>query len=36
MIMCDDEKVRENHLRLLNRFVSIFTPIADFGKMAKK
>lgn len=36
MIMCDDEEARSNHLRLLNRFASVFEPIADFSKMAKK
>lgn len=36
MIMCEDEEVKENHLRLLNRFVALFEPIADFSKMAKK
>lgn len=36
MIMCEDEEVKENHLRLLNRFVALFEPIADFSKMVKK
>lgn len=36
MIMVDDQKVRENRLKLLNRFVRVFDRIADFSKMAKK
>ena len=27
--------LRENRLRLLNRFVAVFAHVADFGKMAK-
>ena len=36
MIMVDDPAIRENRLKLLNRFVGEFDRIADFGKMAKK
>ena len=36
MVMDDDEAVRANNLRLLNRFVAVFANVADFGKMAKK
>lgn len=35
MIMDEDQAVRENRLRLLNRFVAVFAHVADFGKMAK-
>ena len=31
----EDEALRTNRLRLLNRFVSVFAHVADFGKMAK-
>ncbi|MEG0376554.1 MAG: DALR anticodon-binding domain-containing protein, partial [Raoultibacter sp.] len=34
-IMDDDAAVKDNRLRLLNRFVSVFAQVADFGKMAK-
>ena len=33
--MGEGEAVRANRLRLLNRFVGVFTDVADFGKMAK-
>ncbi|MGI6591260.1 MAG: glycine--tRNA ligase subunit beta [Eggerthellaceae bacterium] len=36
MIMVDDQAIRENRLKLLNRFVQVFARIADFSKMAKK
>lgn len=36
MVMDDDERVRDNRLRLLNRFTSVFTGVADFGALAKK
>ena len=36
MVMDENDAVRENRLRLLNRFVSVFKDVADFGKMAKK
>ena len=35
LIMDEDTAVRENRLRLLNRFVGVFAHVADFGKMAK-
>lgn len=35
LIMDDDLALRENRLRLLNRFVAVFAHMADFGKMAK-
>ena len=35
MIMDEDLKVRENRMKLLNRFVAVFANVADFGKMAK-
>jgi glycyl-tRNA synthetase beta chain len=34
MIMDEDQKLRENRLRLLNRFVAVFRDVADFGKLA--
>ncbi|MDR1016504.1 MAG: glycine--tRNA ligase subunit beta [Coriobacteriales bacterium] len=36
MIMDKDDKLKSNHLRLLNRFVGVFADVADFGLMAKK
>ena len=36
MVMDDDEALRNNRMALLNRFVSVFANVADFGKMAKK
>ena len=36
MVMDEDPAVRENRMKLLNRFVGVFSNIADFGKMAKK
>ena len=36
MVMDSDERVRDNRLRLLNRFVSVFEDVADFGALAKK
>lgn len=36
MVMDDDLGVRENRLKLLNRFESVFTDIADMGALAKK
>ena len=35
MVMDDDASVRVNNMKLLNRFVSVFAHVADFGKMAK-
>ena len=34
LIMDEDIKLRENRLRLLNRFIDVFKDIADFGKLA--
>ena len=33
MVMDDDIKLRENRLRLLNRFVMLFSQVADFSKL---
>ena len=35
MVMDEDAALRDNRLRLLNRFVAVFANVADFGKMAK-
>ncbi len=35
MVMDEDQSLRENRLRLLNRFVGVFQDVADFGKMAR-
>jgi glycyl-tRNA synthetase beta chain len=35
MVMAADEALRSNRLRLLNKFVSAFSGVADFGKLAK-
>ena len=35
MVMDENESVRANNMKLLNRFVSVFANVADFGKMAK-
>ena len=35
MVMDEDLAVRENRLRLLNRFVGVFAPVADFSKLAR-
>lgn len=35
MVMDEDAAVRENRLRLLNRFVGVFTDVADFSLLAK-
>ena len=35
MVMDEDQSLRENRLRLLNRFVGVFQGVADFGKMAR-
>ena len=34
MIMDSDEALRNNRLKLLNRFVTVFKDVADFGKLA--
>ena len=36
MVMDEDQALRENRLRLLNRFESVFTGIANMGALAKK
>lgn len=36
MVMDEDMAVRENRLRLLNRFESVFADIANIGEMARK
>jgi len=35
MVMDDDQEVRANNMRLLNKFVDVFANVADFGKMSK-
>jgi glycyl-tRNA synthetase beta chain len=35
LVMDPDERLRANRLRLLNRFVSVFSQVADIGKLAK-
>lgn len=35
LVMDEDQALRENRLRLLNRFVDVFASVADFGRMAK-
>lgn len=35
LIMDENQAIKENRLRLLNRFVSVFASVADFGKMAR-
>ena len=35
MIMSDDERLRNNRLALLNRFVAVFKDVADFSKLVK-
>lgn len=36
MVMDDDKALRENRLRLLNRFAATFANVADFGALAKR
>ena len=36
MVMDEDVKLRENRLKLLNRFESVFSGIANIGELAKK
>lgn len=36
MVMDEDERIRDNRLRLLNRFVDVFSGVADFSKIARK
>ncbi|WP_251212912.1 glycine--tRNA ligase subunit beta [Adlercreutzia murintestinalis] len=35
MVMDEDQALRQNRLRLLNRFIGVFKNVADFGCMAK-
>ena len=35
MVMDDDPAVRENRLRLLNRFAAVFSGVADFGALGR-
>lgn len=35
MVMDEDVALRENRLRILNRFVDVFSRVADFGMLAK-
>ena len=35
MVMDEDAAIRENRLRLLNRFVGVFADVADFSLLAK-
>lgn len=35
MVMDEDVALRENRLKLLNRFVGVFASVADFGMLAK-
>ena len=35
MVMDEDMALRENRLKLLNRFVDVFAAVADFGMLAK-
>ncbi len=36
MVMDEDCALRENRLRLLNRFVAVFAHVADFSKLSSK
>ena len=36
MVMDDDQRIRENRIRLLNRFVGVFANIADFSLIQHK
>jgi len=36
MVMDEDQALRENRLRLLNRFVAVFANVADFAKLSSK
>jgi len=35
LVMDEDERLRENRLRLLNRFVAVFSRFADIGKLVE-
>ena len=36
LVMDEDETIKNNRLRLLNRFVSVFHDVADMGELARK
>ena len=36
LVMDEDTKVRENRLRLLNRFASVFADVANIGALSRK
>ena len=36
LVMDDDEALRQNRLRLLNRFAAVFADVANIGELAKK
>ncbi|OUP08249.1 glycine--tRNA ligase subunit beta [Collinsella sp. An2] len=36
LVMDEDQAIRENRLRLLNRFEAVFADVADMGALAKK
>ena len=36
MVMDPDPALRDNRLRILNRFIEVFRNVADVGKMEKK
>lgn len=36
LVMDEDTRVRENRLRLLNRFASVFSDVADIGALSRK
>ena len=36
LVMDEDTAVRENRLRLLNRFVEVFVGVADVGALSRK
>ena len=36
MVMDEDQALRENRLRLLNRFEAVFAGVANIGALAKK
>ncbi|AEB06987.1 glycyl-tRNA synthetase beta chain [Coriobacterium glomerans PW2] len=36
LVMDEDRSLRENRLKLLNRFVAVFSDVADIGELARK
>ena len=36
LVMDEDTAVRENRLRLLNRFVGVFADVADIGALSRR